>query len=79
MNLNFDKIIDDVRDRFTTWETILGGLFILAACFIYLFPQFLVNLAIPGLLLFIGFKWLLTNKYRGQAKADEKVNTYRRQ
>ena len=76
MIFNLDELIRDLRDRFTTWETVLGGLFIFVAVYIFLFPQFLVNFAVPGMLLFIGFKWLLTNKYKGQAKDSAKAQDY---
>ena len=75
---NSDRLVQDLKDRFTTWETVLGAMFLLMACFIYLFPQYLVNLAIPGILLFIGFKWLFENKYRDAAKAEDKTNKYRK-
>lgn len=73
-----DSIIKDLKDRFTTWETVLGVAFLIAAYYIYSYPQYLVNFAIPGILLFVGFKWLFENKYRNQAKTEEKTNTYRK-
>ena len=77
MIFNIDELVRDLRDRFTTWETVLGGLFIVAGVFIYLNPQYLVNFAVPGVLVFIGFKWLFTNKYKSRAKDDLKARDYR--
>lgn len=73
-----NSIIQDLKDRFTTWETILGVAFLIMAWYIYSYPQYLVNFAVPGILLFIGFKWLFENKYRNQAKAEEKTKSYRK-
>lgn len=73
----WSRILEDAKDRFTTWETVLGGVFVLLAGFIAVYPEYLVNVALPSLLLFIGFRWLLTNKYRAKAKDDEIAEKYR--
>ena len=72
------NLANDLKDRFQTWETVLGVAFLIMAWYIYSYPQYLVNYAVPGILLFIGFKWLFENKYRNQAKAEDKTKAYRK-
>jgi len=73
-----NHLIQDLRDRLTTWETVAGAFLVLLAVFNYYYPQYLGSITTSILMLFFGFRWLLSNKYRARAKDEEITDRYRR-
>lgn len=72
------KIITDLKDRFTTWKTLRGAFVMAGAVFVYFYPEYIINIAIPAFMFLQGAKDFFTNDYRAQAKEWTKVEQYQR-
>ena len=71
------RILEDLKDRFSGWETLLGIVTIGICLVLWYYPEYSVRLW-NCLLGFLGLRWLFVNKYRARAAEEDRVARYRR-